>query len=620
MPQRPRRKRVAILGAGPSGMASLRAFAIARKASRSASLETSEHSKLSNDNTESSWGTEQSDDLFPEIVCYEKQRDWGGLWNYSDATGIDRDITTALKRAAAAGSSLEMASSNGSTGSVDGDGSVSDEIVEFVHGSMYHNLWSNAPKECMELPDYSFADHFGADCAIGSYPPRAVILDYLKGRLAKAATPKKSWVKFCHVVRYVKYHEDTQNFSLECYDWANKIQVNDTVDHVIVATGHFSCPNIPHFDGLPSSYWELVQHMEKLENNNNGNHNNHNGTRHTHNKKTGGGTRTSTTTPGDAAIKKDADVLYQGRVIHAHDFRDGEQFRNKNILLVGSSFSAEDIGLQCYKYGAKSVTVSYRTRPMGFKWPNNWATKPLLIKAHGTTCHFKDGSTKEDIHAIILCTGYQHSFPFLDDAIRLNTFHQDADQMEKSGSNNLWLPDLYRGVALVRSPKIHYLGMHDQYYTMPMFDAQAWWSRDVILGSISIPSCPLELQKDCTEWATRHATLITDEDKIWFQGDYIKSLIEQVTAQSDDSSNGNPCPLVKLQIKGINKVFVQWSHDKHEDIIGYRHNSYRSLVTGKRSGTFSVPWIKATDDSMEYYLRHCRPNPNPEKPEVNVVP
>ena len=41
----------------------------------------------------------------------------------------------------------------------------------------------------------------------------------------------------------------------------------------------------------------------------------------------------------------------------------------KDILLVGSSYSAEDIGTQCFKYGARSITFSYRTKPMGFAWP-----------------------------------------------------------------------------------------------------------------------------------------------------------------------------------------------------------------------------------------------------------
>ena len=45
---------------------------------------------------------------------------------------------------------------------------------------MYRGLWSNGPKECLEFPDYTFEEHFGK--AIPSYPPRAVLYDYLVGK------------------------------------------------------------------------------------------------------------------------------------------------------------------------------------------------------------------------------------------------------------------------------------------------------------------------------------------------------------------------------------------------------------------------------------------------------
>ena len=51
---------------------------------------------------------------------------------------------------------------------------------------------------------------------------------------------------------------------------------------------------------------------------------------------------------------------FPGRVCHAHDFRDACEFSGKRLLLIGSSYSAEDIALQCLKYGAQSIVCSYR--------------------------------------------------------------------------------------------------------------------------------------------------------------------------------------------------------------------------------------------------------------------
>src|SRR5690625_7705318 len=92
---------------------------------------------------------------------------------------------------------------------------------------------------------------------------------------------------------------------------------------------------------------------------------------------------------------------FPGRRLHAHDFRDACEFKGKNLLLVGSSYSAEDIATQCYKYGAKSITISYRSAALGFDWPENFSERPLLTKVEGKTAHFVDGSTCE-VDAIIL--------------------------------------------------------------------------------------------------------------------------------------------------------------------------------------------------------------------------
>jgi len=91
--------------------------------------------------------------------------------------------------------------------------------------------------------------------------------------------------------------------------------------------------------------------------------------------------------------------------MHAHDFRSAEEMKGLNILIVGTSYSAEDIASQCYKYGVKSVTCSWRTAPMGFHWPENFETVPLLTEIKGKNCTFKDGTCK-DIDVIILCTGF----------------------------------------------------------------------------------------------------------------------------------------------------------------------------------------------------------------------
>ncbi|MFD2739439.1 NAD(P)-binding domain-containing protein [Sulfitobacter aestuarii] len=445
-------KRIAIIGAGPSGMAQMRAFQSAQ----------------------------QKGEEIPEVVCFEKQSNWGGLWNYTWRTGLD-------------------------------------EYGEPVHCSMYRYLWSNGPKEGLEFADYSFEEHFGKQ--IASYPPRAVLFDYMVGRVEKAKIRK--WIRFNSPVRFVRYNEAEENFTVTVHDQIEDSTYEETFDHVICASGHFSTPNVPFYEGFDT---------------------------------------------------------FNGRILHAHDFRDAREFAGQDILVVGSSYSAEDIGSQCWKYGANSITSCYRSAPMGFDWPANWEEKPALERVDGKTVYFKDGTTRE-IDAIILCTGYKHFFNFLPDDLRLKT------------ANRLAAADLYKGVVFVKNPKMFYLGMQDQWFTFNMFDAQAWWVRDAIMGKIDVPSDPEVLQADVEERVAREEESDDVKYAIKYQGDYIKELIAETDYPSFD-------------VDGACEAFYAWKQHKMDDIMAFRNNSYRSVITGTMAPVHHTSWKDALDDSLEVYLQN----------------
>lgn len=445
-------KRVAVIGAGPSGLAQLRAFQSA--ASKDADI--------------------------PDIVCFEKQSDWGGLWNYDWRTGVD-------------------------------------ENGEPCHGSMYRYLWSNGPKEGLEFADYSFEEHFGRQ--IASYPPRAVLFDYIEGRVAKADVRK--WIRFSTVVRWINYNPDTAQFTVTVHDHNSDSCYSEDFDHVVVASGHFSTPNVPHYEGFES---------------------------------------------------------FNGRILHAHDFRDAREFTDKDILILGTSYSAEDIGSQCWKYGCKSVTVAHRTAPMGFDWPDNWQEVPALVKIDGKTAYFKDGTHKE-VDAIILCTGYKHHFAFLPDDLRLKT------------ANRLAAADLYKGVVWAHNPKLFYLGMQDQWFTFNMFDAQAWWARDVMMGKIALPSDKTALLADVAEREAREEASDDTKYAIKYQGDYVKELIAETDYPSFD-------------VDGACEAFYEWKKHKSINIMTFRDNAYKSVITGTMAPVHHTPWKDALDDTLEVYLQN----------------
>lgn len=447
--------RVAIIGAGPSGMAQLRAFDSAQQAGHE----------------------------IPEIVCYEKQDDWGGQWNYTWRTGTDH-------------------------------------YGEPVHSSMYRNLWSNGPKEALEFTDYSFDDHFGKP--ISSFPPRAVLWDYINGRVKDSSL--KDFVQFATAVRWVDYNEDTELFTVTVENLKTGETSSSQFTHVVVGSGHFSFPNVPDFKGIET---------------------------------------------------------FPGALTHAHNFRGAENLADKDLLIIGSSYSAEDIGVQAYKMGARSVTLSYRSAPMGFDWPKGIEELPLLDHFEGSVAHFSNGESRK-VDAVVLATGYLHHYPFLPSSLALQ-------------SPNVLYPDhLYQGVAFADNNKLFYLGAQDQWFTFNMFDAQAWYVRDLIMDRAQLPDAAAQ-RVHMDQWLARQDALATAEDEISFQADYIRDLI-----------NMTDYPMFDLD--EVSEAFKHWTQAKQENILTYRDQVYRSVVTGTMAATHHTPWMRELDDSLERYLSSPEPD------------
>ncbi len=443
--------RTAVIGAGPCGLAALHAFELAR-------LDGAD---------------------VGEVVCFEKQSDWGGLWNYTWRTGLD---------------------SHGDP----------------VHGSMYRYLWSNGPKECLEFADYTFDEHFGGP--IPSFPPREVLYDYIAGRAKKSNV--RQYIEFDTAVRAVTFDEAHQRFSVTVESWESGESTlrTEAFDYVIVATGHFSTPSVPEYPGFET---------------------------------------------------------FPGRILHSHDFRDAVEFAGKNLLVLGSSYSAEDITLQSRKYGAASITIAYRNAPMGFGWPDGITEVPALHHVDGRTAHFADG-TSTDVDAIVLCTGYRHHFPFLDTELQLKT------------TNNLYPDGLYKGVVWLANPKLMYLGMQDQFYTFNMFDAQAFAARDVVLGRLAPPTAQ-EMAADVAAWRAKYAAVDTVAGQIDFQTDYVRDLM----ALSDYAA---------FDLDMVRQHFYTWEHDKEVSITGYRDKSFASPCTGTVGPPPHTTWWDELDDSLARFL------------------
>lgn len=133
--------------------------------------------------------------------------------------------------------------------------------------------------------------------------------------------------------------------------------------------------------------------------------------------------------PDIPGLKETAEEAAPNTIIHTKTFRDPSVYKNKKVVLIGASFSNVDVAHLIEEAGANlPLHLSLRnilpTSIRGFTQP--W------IEAHPTisrvqfdqnrkdklTITFEDGETLNDVDSLVIGTGYQYSFPYLEEYLK----------------------------------------------------------------------------------------------------------------------------------------------------------------------------------------------------------
>ncbi|KAF3358186.1 hypothetical protein VdG1_02963 [Verticillium dahliae VDG1] len=194
-------------------------------------------------------------------------------------------------------------------------------------------------------------------------------------------------------------------------------------DHVVVATGHNSVPRVPEIPGLES---------------------------------------------------------WKGGLQHAVTWRSGEEFKDKRILVIGTSESAIDLVLQSLPHAKGDVHVSQRTPhpryPTIFQRPGVKVVKTI---DHFTEdeIHLVGGTVLRDIDHVVFATGYFYSFPFL------------ANVRPPLGPGGHRVPGLYQHIFDIHNPNtIAFVGVVNASLTWLTWEKSAFLIALLWSGKIHLPS------------------------------------------------------------------------------------------------------------------------------------
>ncbi|EEU36042.1 uncharacterized protein NECHADRAFT_53067 [Fusarium vanettenii 77-13-4] len=366
--------RVAVIGAGASGLAALRYLLAEKK--------------------------------FTYVQAFEQRATPGGVWNY---TSLAKEEKFHVPR--------EHPSSHPDEAIKVEDG----KRFEFIT-PVYEQLETNIPHTLMNFTDKKFP--------VGTplFPSHETVLRYLKGY----AEDVKSYIQFQSQVLDVRRLAGA--WEIEVLDLRTDQVSRTEFDAVLVASGHFNDPYVPNIPGLV-----------------------------------------------------EFDQAHPGVVVHSKFYRRPDTYVGKKVIIVGNSASGIDLTAQLSRVAKLPVIISEKEDQVGLEPSlntNSTVHLPEITKfqAEGRTVHFANGNMETEVDAVIFCTGFHYSYPFLQSL--------EPGIADPKGE---YVKHLWENVLYTTDPTLAFLSVPQRGIPFPLVETQSAVISRIWSGRL-IPPSEIEME------------------------------------------------------------------------------------------------------------------------------
>lgn len=428
--------KVAIIGAGPAGLASIYELTHTNK-----------------DGTSTVGSSKSSNPKFTKIVAFEQKDKAGGIWapslNETDVPVPPQEILDTEKYndpdvihpQLKIPSGIENASYENPI--VEQGDQLYNDKLEWKRSGVYADLFTNIPSRFVRFsyqpnePEYldekrviyPFLSQYELSKRIEDFIENENLNEYIRFNTRVEKVTKNSNNKWVITVRQI-----SKDLKEHWYQ--------EEFDAIILSNGHYTVPNIPHIPGLSKF-----------------------------------------------------NKLHPDSTIHSKSYRNHEEFKDQNVLVVGFGISTANL-VQYIVPLAKKTIVTQRGPHLVFDWINQGLKsdgithKPQIkeILADERKVVFTDGSVEENIDKILLTTGYHYHYPFLNDHLRI-----------VNPSNLSRVAGLYYNTFSIEDPTLASVGVTVAHLTFHAIEASAAAIAGVWSGIKSLPS--KEEQKN---WERNH--------------------------------------------------------------------------------------------------------------------
>lgn len=164
---------------------------------------------------------------------------------------------------------------------------------------------------------------------------------------------------------------------------------------------------------------------------------------------------------------------FKGIIVHSHDYRVPDPFKDKVVVCLGGAASGQDICLDIATQ-AKKVTISHNKLRIESTLPDNVSQQNGIEKLTADSVIYKNGE-EEKADILLLCTGYRYSFPFLADKCEVNIVEER-------------ITPLYKHIIHSKFHTLSFIGMCKIICPFPQFDNQVKFVLSSLDGTQKLPT------------------------------------------------------------------------------------------------------------------------------------
>ncbi|XP_041969175.1 senecionine N-oxygenase-like [Aricia agestis] len=256
---------------------------------------------------------------------------------------------------------------------------------------------------------------------------------------------------------------------------------------------------------------------------------------------------------------------FNGSVIHSHDYREPDRYEGRRVLIVGGGPSGMDIGIDVAEVCKRLIHSHHSKANFRTKFPPHYLKKPDVKEFNETGVIFVDG-TYEEIDDVILCTGYQYYYPFLDKSCGLDIRPRSVTP-------------LYQYMVNVNQPSMVLMSLVVRACVVAAIDAQARYATALAKGNFTLP--PKE--KMMEEWQKR-ADIIRSRGRpisdIHFLAEREDEYYEHLSIES--GTFRVPPVMAKIRVNDTEaKIENLYTYRNYEYIVLDKENFVRRLTDEK---------------------------------------